>query len=89
MKTKRALVSMFIVALALAAQLSFITPVTQARQNTNSSTTMEGSQNGNVGIPTSTCRRKCLRTYRQCLIGGKNKTACRAHLRNCLRRCPQ
>ena len=86
MKSKRTTIQFCILVLALTAQLSFISPSATA-QNTNSSTTM---QNDNTGIPYNrACRRRCDNSYRRCIRSGKNRTACRKQLRNCLRRCPQ
>ncbi|MGA9995579.1 MAG: hypothetical protein WBP93_09200 [Pyrinomonadaceae bacterium] len=87
MKSKRRFLSLLIVALALTAQLTFLSSLTQARQNANSSTTM--AQDNRVEIPGGNCRRRCARAYRFCLRSGKNTMACRRHYRNCLRRCPQ
>jgi hypothetical protein len=94
MKSRYAQLSLLTVVLALAAQLFFISPTTHASQNTNSSTTTTTTtttmtQNGNVGIPSSACRRRCNRNYRRCIRGWANSRRCRIQLRNCLRQCPQ
>jgi hypothetical protein len=91
MINKRTGLAMFVLALALTAQLSFISTSTWA-QNSNSSTTMQNTNSstmGQVGIPSSRCRRRCATVYRHCLVSKMNPRACRVHYRNCLRRCPQ
>ncbi|HEY0077161.1 MAG TPA: hypothetical protein VGB73_00835 [Pyrinomonadaceae bacterium] len=94
MKSRKTRRSGLIVALALAAQLLFVSTLQAGFvQNTNSTTTTTTTTttqtNENVGIPGSACRRRCNVAYRRCVRSGKNPTACRRQLRNCLRRCPQ
>jgi hypothetical protein len=91
MKDRLIAIKPLLVALALFAQLALATAAaTPAPQNTNSSSTTADKQNTNVGIPYNRkCRVRCERAYRSCVHGGKNATACRRQLRNCLRRCPQ
>ncbi|MDX6613822.1 MAG: hypothetical protein QOD75_3008 [Blastocatellia bacterium] len=91
MITKRTGLAMFVLALALTAQLSFISTSTRA-QNSNSSTVEQNSNSSmmsQVGIPTSRCRRRCTMTYRRCLRSKMRPQVCRIRYRNCLRHCPQ
>ena len=91
MISKRTGLAMLVLALALTAQLSFISPSARS-QTSNSSMTMQNSNSSmmsQVGIPSSRCRRRCAVNYRRCLRNNKNPRACRVHYRNCLRRCPQ
>jgi hypothetical protein len=96
MKNKEMRLSLLIVALALTAQLSFVSPSIQA-QNANSSTTnesmMQNNNNNGPGIPGSPCRRRCTMTYRKCLRAADGnpgrRRACAVRFRNCTRHCPQ
>jgi len=93
MRNTRTGLAMLVLALALTAQLSFVSSSTLA-QNSNSSTTEMQNSNSSMmqstpGIPSSRCRRRCATSYRRCLRSSKNARACRVHYRNCLRRCPQ
>jgi hypothetical protein len=89
MKNRKTRLSLLIVALALTAQLSFISPSIQAR-NANLSTTSDTMmQRNDQGIPASRCSRRCGMAYRRCLRSGRNARACRMMYRKCLRRCPQ
>ena len=94
MKSRKTRYSGLIVALALAAQLLFVsTPQAGFVQTTNSTTTTTTTTttetNRNMGIPGSACRRRCDVAYRRCLRSGRNRRACQRQLRNCQRRCPQ
>ncbi len=84
MKLRRTRLSLFIVVLMLAAQITVAPSTARAAQNMS----QDHSQH-NMGIPDSRCRRRCSNEYRRCLRRGKNRRACARQLRNCQRRCPQ
>jgi hypothetical protein len=91
MRNTRTGLAMLVLALALTAQLSFVSSSTLA-QNSNSSTTEMQNSNSSMMMSTprsSRCRRRCAVSYRSCLRSSKNARACRVRYRNCLRRCPQ
>jgi hypothetical protein len=95
MKSRRKGFALSFITLALAAQLTLVSQLTRAQQDTHPPVPPPVSYNDNandgarVGIPNSACRRRCQRQYRLCLRGGKKAAACRRQLSNCLRRCPQ
>jgi hypothetical protein len=83
MKLRRTRLSLFIVVLMLAAQITVAPSTARAAQN------MAQDHSQHMGIPDSRCRRRCSNEYRRCLRRGKNRRACARQLRNCQRRCPQ
>ncbi|HEX8919885.1 MAG TPA: hypothetical protein VF766_00315 [Pyrinomonadaceae bacterium] len=80
MKNKKARLYLLVVVLALTAQLSIITPSVQA-QNSSDTGMMQTNRSDRW------CGRRCNTNYRRCVRSRRNPRACRAQLRNCLRRC--
>ena len=82
MKTRRTRFSFLILALALTAQLSLVSPPVQAESashRTTATATLRGRR----------CRARCIRQYRLCTRGivPPRVARCRERLRRCLRRC--
>lgn len=97
-KYKQTSFSLFVIILALTAQLSFATPTVKA-QNPKSDKAMKKSvgrhadsrHNDNRYGDRSRCERSCRHTYRSCLnwagSNGGRRRSCDVRYRNCLRRC--
>ena len=97
-KYKQTSLSLFVVVLALTAQLSFATPTVTA-QNPKSDKSMKKSVGRHVDNRygdnrhgnSRRCDRSCRRTYRNCLnwagANGGRRRSCDVRYRNCLRRC--
>jgi hypothetical protein len=89
MKSKSARHMLLILALLLT-QAASAAPPARAVEVNNPSAVAHRQHGGHVGIPYNrACRRRCERDYNRCVRRGRNRTACRRQLRNCLRRCPQ
>lgn len=88
MKHKHARFLLFVLAMALTAQMSIASSTLTRVQNTNSSTVSE--QDTRVPAP-SRCRVRCRRAYGICVRWSHGdpgrRRACIVRYRNCLRRC--
>lgn len=92
MKSRKTFFTTLVLALTLAAHLSFLAPTASAAQNTNSSTTTTTTTTTTtrrVAGATARCRARCLREYNLCRrgIAPPHIARCRARYRACLRRC--
>ena len=79
--------SLLIVAVAIAAQLSLFFPAAQAGQNMYASNIPTPAANVTTrrGNP---CRKRCATNYRTCInFAGASTRACKVRYRNCLKKC--
>ena len=86
MKSKHFRIGLFLLALTLTSQLAFAVPSLKIGRNANSFTTTSTAPKLD-----KSCRKKCARAYRRCLIRAKGNAAerrsCRPRYELCLGYC--